>query len=154
MNPRDTTRGRGGSRGARGIPRGRGGRGGSLSNRRRSPNREEYEVGPNGERIPPSWYICHRCNVAGHWITECPNGDTDLANTPIPMRTRGRLPRPSQATGRGTVRRPPQQPRPPQRGRPMTRPGSRPISRKHESRSPSGENEKRKKRGKHSKKKR
>jgi len=165
LNTRPNTRdirGRGGAsgRGAR-IPSRRGGRGGIQSTRRdrnRSPNREEFEVGPDGERIPPSWYVCHRCNVAGHWITECPNGDNDLANTPIPMRTRGRPPRPSHTSGRGaSLRRAPQQPRPPQRGRPTSRPGGRPIQRKRdraESRSPSADNEKRKKtRGKHKKKK-
>lgn len=31
-----------------------------------------YAVRGRGTGVPPPSYVCHKCNLPGHWIYECP----------------------------------------------------------------------------------
>lgn len=86
MFPLPPTRGRynnrGSFRGGRGNRGGRGGRGGrgAYGYSGHGPGGQQYGHGGNNypDRAPrPSAnYVCHRCNLPGHWIDQCPtNGD-------------------------------------------------------------------------------
>jgi hypothetical protein len=47
---------------------------------------------------PPEGYVCHRCGVVGHWVTQCPSAEGRCCGDEVNSSTRGR------GRGRGRTR--------------------------------------------------